>query len=67
MLYQIQDPFNNYDIMKENPLDSKEAMHGVPKDFGDILLEITRYENQPDVESVSDAMSVEMKKDSFIE
>ena len=67
MLYQIQDPFNNYDIMKTNPLDNKEAMHGVPKDFGDILLEITRYENQPDVESVSDVMSVEMKKDSFVE
>lgn len=61
MLYRIQDPFNNYDVMKTNPLDSKEAMHGVPKDFGDMLLEITKYEHD------SDVMSVEEKKESFVD
>ena len=47
MLYRIQDPFNNYEIMKTNPVDRKEAMHGVPKEFGDILLEITKYVDEP--------------------
>lgn len=50
--------------MKLNPLDNKEAMYGVPKDFGDMLLEITKYEQGP---PDADAMSVEEKKDSFIE
>lgn len=55
MLYVIQDPFNTFEVMKDNPLDSPEPMFGVPKDFGDMLMEITRYgEQEP-----SDKMSVE--------
>ena len=67
MLYRIQDPFNNYEIMKTNPIDSKEAMHGVPKEFGDILLEITKYVDEPLGDQESDVMSVEDKKDSFVD
>jgi len=65
MLYRIQDPLNCYDIMNNNPLESTEAMHGVPKEFGDMLIEITKYQN----EDPEDVMSVDLedKKDSFIE
>ena len=37
------------------------------KEFGDILLEITKYVDEPLGDQESDVMSVEDKKDSFIE
>ena len=50
MLYTIQDPCNTFDIMSIDPLDSPDIMHGVPNDFGDILLEMTNYEKAEEVE-----------------
>ena len=47
--------------MNTNPIESKEAMHGVPKEFGAMLLEITKYVD-PDQEE--DVMSVEERKNN---
>jgi hypothetical protein len=52
----VQDPQQSFEAMKMSPLESPDVMHGVPKDFGDMLLEITRYgeadaEDQMDVDT----------------
>lgn len=47
MLELIYDPRNKFIAMEENPLDSKDLMHGVPKDFKNIFDEITHnFHNQ---------------------
>ena len=40
LLFRIQDPRNRYQLMQENPLDSKDLMHGVPSIFRELLDEI---------------------------
>ena len=40
MLWYIQDPRNRYRIMEENPIHSKDVMHGVPSLFKQLLNEI---------------------------
>ena len=46
MLELIYDPRNKFIAMEENPLDSKDLMHGVPKEFKEIFDEITTNYNQ---------------------
>lgn len=41
MLELIYDPRNKFIAMEENPMDSKDLMHGVPKEFKNIFDEIT--------------------------
>ena len=46
MLELIYDPRNKFIAMEENPLDSKDLMHGVPKEFKEIFDEITTNYHQ---------------------
>ena len=41
MLLHVYDPRNEYTIMEENPLHSKDLSHGVPALFRDILEELS--------------------------
>lgn len=40
MLELIYDPRKKFIAMEENPIDSKDLMHGIPKDFKNIFDEI---------------------------
>ena len=40
MLELICDPRKKFIAMEENPIDSKDLMHGIPKDFKNIFDEI---------------------------
>ena len=42
MLELIYDPRNKFVAMEENPIDSKDLMHGVPRVFKDIFDEVTQ-------------------------
>ena len=42
MLQLIYDPRNRYIAMEDDPLDSKDLMHGVPREFKDIFDQVTQ-------------------------
>lgn len=42
MLELIYDPRNKFVAMEENPIDSKDLMYGVPREFKDIFDEVTQ-------------------------
>lgn len=46
MLQLIYDPLNKFIVMEDNPIDSKDLMHGVPQEFKQIFDEVSNSMQQ---------------------